>query len=62
MKPGLQVKEQVIAPILLGDKARIKVLALTNNIDTTLINILDPKTASDLPLFCKRLETIFKLW
>ncbi|MFT5634045.1 MAG: phosphate acetyltransferase [Rubritalea sp.] len=54
------VKEQVIAPILLGDKARIKVLAEKNNIDISLINILDPKTASDLPLFCKRLENIGK--
>lgn len=54
------VKEQVIAPILLGDKARIKVLAMSNNIDTSYINILDPKTASDLDLFCNRLETICK--
>jgi phosphate acetyltransferase len=54
------VKKQVIAPILLGDKTRIKLLAAKYKIDTTLINILDPKTASDLPLFCKRLETIGK--
>jgi phosphotransacetylase len=54
------VKEQVIAPILLGDKASIKMLAEKNNIDLSLINVLDPETASDLPLFCKRLETISK--
>lgn len=54
------VKEKVIAPILLGDKARIKVLAVSNQIDTSFINILDPKTASDLPLFCSMLETIGK--
>ncbi len=54
------VKEKAIAPILLGDKARIKVLALKHKIDTKFIHILDPKTASDLPLFCKRLKTIRK--
>lgn len=57
---ALLVKEEAIAPILLGDKARIKVLALKHQIDTKFIHILDPKTASDLPLFCKRLETIRK--
>ena len=54
------VKEEMIAPILLGDKARIKVLAVKNKIDTTFIHILDPKNAADLPLFCSRLKNIAK--
>lgn len=54
------VKQEVIAPILLGDKARIKVLAVKHNIDTQFIHILDPEKASDLPLFCERLKNIVK--
>ncbi len=54
------VKLEAIAPILLGDKARIKVLAVKHQIDTTFIHILDPKKASDLPLFCSRLNNIVK--
>lgn len=54
------VKKQVIAPILLGNKPRIKALADKHQINTTLINILDPATSSDLPLFCSRLKTISK--
>ncbi len=54
------VKMEVIAPILLGNKTQIKELASSHRIDTSFIHILDPKTASDLPLFCKRLENINK--
>ncbi|MGJ8657283.1 MAG: phosphate acyltransferase [Akkermansiaceae bacterium] len=54
------VKDEIIAPILLGDKARIKVLAINHKIDTSFIHILDPKKASDLPLFCSRLANIAK--
>ena len=56
----LLVKDELIAPILLGDKARIKVLAVKHNIDTKFILILDPKKASDLSLFCERLKNIAK--
>lgn len=55
---ALLVREKVVAPILLGNKARIKVLAVKHKIDTKFIHILDPKNASDLPLFCNRLKTI----
>jgi phosphate acetyltransferase len=54
------VKLEIIAPILLGDKSKIKALAASNNIDTKFIHILDPKNASDLLLFCQMLENISK--
>lgn len=54
------VKLEIIAPILLGDKDKIKVLASNNNIDTKFIHILDPRYASDLMLFCQMLENISK--
>lgn len=54
------VKELVIAPILLGNKTCMKALALVNKIDTTFIHMLDPTEASDLPLFCARLENLSK--
>lgn len=49
---------EAVAPILLGDKDRIVKLAEDNNIDQAFIKILDPKKASDLPLFCNRLQKI----
>ena len=54
------VKELVIAPILLGNKTIMKALALEHKIDTSFIHMLDPTTASDLPLFCERLQNISK--
>ena len=54
------VKELVVAPILLGNKTIMKALALEHDIDTTFIHMLDPTTASDLPLFCDRLQNISK--
>lgn len=54
------VKLEIIAPILLGDKTKIKALAVNNNIDTKFIHILDPRSASDLLLFCRMLENISK--
>jgi len=54
------VKDEVIAPILLGNKTKILSLAAKHNVDTKFILILDPKNAADLPLFSKRLKTISK--
>ena len=57
---AILVKELIIAPILLGNKTVMKALALEHNIDTMFIHMLDPSTASDLPLFCERLQNIAK--
>ena len=52
------VEMQIIAPILLGDKIRVKALAAQLGISTKFVNVMDPKTSSDLDLFCKRLEKV----
>ncbi len=49
---------KIIAPIVLGDKDRIKKLALENDVNLRFVNLLDPSNASDLPLFVSRLERI----
>lgn len=55
------VKEAVIAPILLGDKARIREIAAENGIEMAYIRIVNPATSSDLDLFCERYQRIEKL-
>lgn len=52
------VEMQIIAPILLGDKTRVTALANQLGISLKFVNVMDPKTASDLSLFCKRLEKV----
>lgn len=52
------VELEIIAPIVLGNKDRIKKLAFENDVSLKFVNVLNPKTASDLPLFISRLEKI----
>lgn len=52
------VKMEIIAPILLGDKNRIRAMAVKLGISLKWINVMDPKRSSDLDLFCKRLEKV----
>ena len=52
------VQEEVIAPILLGNKENIQALAKTENVSLSFIRIIDPTTAKDLPLFCDRFSRI----
>lgn len=52
------VKEQVVAPILLGQKERIQEIAKESNISLELIHIINPSKASDYDLFCKRIENM----
>jgi len=51
-------KMKIGAPILLGNRDEIEECAVRKRIDITRIGIIDPATASDLPLFCKRLEKL----
>lgn len=52
------VAEEVVAPILLGNRERIRALAAAHSVPLTFIHIIDPPLASDFGLFCKRVENI----
>ncbi|MFC4993853.1 phosphate acyltransferase [Rubritalea tangerina] len=52
------VKMEIIAPILLGDKNRIRAMAVQMGVSLKFINVMDPRRSSDLDLFCKRLEKV----
>lgn len=52
------VKEEAVAPILLGNKPRIRALAAKHGIPLTFIHIIDPPLASDFGLFCQRVENM----
>ena len=48
------VEEEVVTPILLGNRERIRALAAENSISLKFVNIIDPPLASDFKLFCER--------
>ena len=52
------VEEEVVVPILLGNKQRIRALAAANSVSMKFVNVIDPPTASDFRLFCKRVQNI----
>jgi phosphotransacetylase len=52
------VREEVVAPILLGNRERIRALAAQHAIPLTFIHIIDPPLSSDFGLFCQRVENI----
>ena len=55
---ALLVREEVVAPILLGNRDRIRALAAEHSVPLTFIHIIDPPTASDFRLFCQRVENM----
>jgi phosphate acetyltransferase len=55
---ALLVKEEVVAPILLGNRERIRALAAEHSVPLTFIHIIDPPKASDFGLFCQRVENM----
>lgn len=52
------VTEQAVAPILLGDRERIRALAASHGISLRFIHLIDPPKSSDFALFCQRIENI----
>ncbi len=52
------VKEEAVAPILLGNKSRIRALAAENAVSLNFVHIIDPPLASDFGLFCQRVENM----
>ncbi len=52
------VKEEAVVPILLGNKEKIAALAAEHGVAMDFVRVIDPATASDFDLFCRRLEKI----
>ncbi|MCU0753288.1 MAG: phosphate acyltransferase [Akkermansiaceae bacterium] len=48
------VREEVVAPILLGNRERIRAMAAEQGIPMKFIHVIDPVKASDFTLFCQR--------
>ena len=51
-------KLEAVAPILLGNRERIRALAAAHGVPLTFIHIVDPPTATDFGLFCRRMENM----
>ena len=52
------VREEVVAPILLGNRERIRALAAEHSVPLTFIHIIDPPLSTDFKLFCQRVENM----
>ena len=55
---ALLVREEVVAPILLGNRERIRALAAEHSVPLTFIHIIDPPLSTDFKLFCQRVENM----
>ena len=52
------VELEAVAPILLGNRERIRNLAKENGVSLKFIHTIDPPLASDFGLFCQRVENM----
>lgn len=52
------VAQEAIAPILLGNRERIRAMAEEHSISLKFVHIIDPPRASDFALFCQRVDNI----
>jgi phosphate acetyltransferase len=52
------VELEVVAPILLGNRERIRTLAADAGVSLRLVNVIDPPTSSDFELFCHHVENM----
>ncbi len=52
------VKLQLGPAMVLGKKDAVEKVALQEKVDLDHINIIDPETSSDLPVFCERLDKL----
>ena len=50
------VAQEVVIPILLGDRDRIRALAAANGVSLQFINLLDPSKSKELPRFAEMFE------
>jgi phosphate acetyltransferase len=52
------VKQEAVAPILLGDRERIRALAAAHAVPLDFIHLIDPPKSGDFGLFCQRVENM----
>lgn len=52
------VKDEVVAPILLGNRDQIRALAAQHSVSLKFVHLIDPPLATDFGLFCKRVENM----
>jgi phosphate acetyltransferase len=52
------VEAEAVAPILLGNRERIREIAATHGVSLKFVHIIDPPHASDFGLFCQRVENM----
>ena len=52
------VAEEAVAPILLGNRERIRAIAAEHSVSLKFIHTIDPPLASDFGLFCQRVENM----
>jgi len=52
------VAEEVVAPILLGNREKIRTMAMAADIPMKFIHVIDPPNAGDFGLFCRRVENM----
>jgi phosphate acetyltransferase len=52
------VVEEAVAPVLLGNRERIRALAAAHDVSLKFVHIIDPPLASDFGLFCQRVENM----
>jgi phosphate acetyltransferase len=52
------VEHEAVAPILLGNREKIRAMAAAENVPMKFIHVIDPPTAGDFQLFCQRVENM----
>ncbi len=52
------VREEAVAPILLGSRERIRALAADHSLSLKFVHMIDPPHATDFGLFCQRVENM----
>lgn len=52
------VEAEAVAPILLGNRDRIRALAAEHGVPMKFIHVIDPPLASDFQLFCQRVQNM----
>lgn len=52
------VAAEAVAPILLGNKEKIRTIAAENSISLKFVHIIDPPLSTDFGLFCQRVENM----
>lgn len=55
---AMLVENEAVAPILLGNRDRIRALAEKEGVSLKLVHLIDPPTAGDFDLFCQRMSNM----